>query len=196
MQILKKLFISPSTKPSCGAILCIAVVILTVLPGMRAPFQDTSESKASQVKAVFLYNFTQFVVWPQHIFNNTTSPFVIGVLGENTFGSHLNEVIEGEEVDGHPIVVRYYTSITPNIDECQILFIDKSFSAAKQAIESLKGKPVLTVSDSENFMRHAGMLRFYIEGGKFRIEINQEASRKSGLEISSKLLRIATLYKV
>jgi len=173
----------------------MAVVILTVMPGMRPPFQDTSESKANQVKAVFLYNFTQFVVWPKHVFNNNTAPFVIGVLGENTLGSSLNEVIESEEVDQHPIVVKYYTSITPNIDECQILFIDKSFPAVKQVIESLKGKPVLTVSDSENFTRRAGMLRFYIEGGKVRIEINQETSQKSGLEISSKLLRIATLYK-
>jgi len=175
--------------------LCMAVIILTVLTSMRGPFQDTSESKAYQVKAVFLYNFTQFVVWPQRIFNNDTSPFVIGVLGENTFGPYLNEVIESEGVDGHPIVVKHYASITPNIDECQILFIDKSFPAIKQVTENLKGKPVLTVSDNENFMRHAGMLRFYIEGGKLRIEINQEASQKSGLEISSKLLRIATLYK-
>lgn len=173
----------------------MATVVLMVLPGMRAPFQEASESKANQVKAVFLYNFTQFVVWPQHIFDNETSPFVIGVLGEDTFGPYLNEVIESEEVDGHPIVVRHYKSITAGIDQCQILFIDSSFPAARQAIESLKGKPVLTVSDSQNFMRHAGMLRFYIEGGKLRIEINQEASQRSGLEVSSKLLRIATLYK-
>jgi hypothetical protein len=195
MQILKKLFITRSTKPSSAAILCVAIVILTVMPGMRRPFQDTSESKTSQVKAVFLYNFTQFVVWPKRVFNNNTAPFVIGVLGENTFGPYLNEVIESEEVDEHPIVVKHYTSVTPNIDECQILFIDKSFPAIKQVIESLKDKPVLTVSDSESFMRHAGMLRFYIDGGKLRIEINQEASQKSGLEISSKLLRIATLYR-
>jgi hypothetical protein len=195
MQILKKHFISRSTRTGSAAIPCMAIVILMALPGMRAPFQETSESKANQVKAVFLYNFTQFVVWPQRIFNSKTSPFVIGVLGENTFGPYLNEVIESEGVDGHPIVVRHYKSITPDVDECQILFIDKSFPAVKQAIESLKGKPVLTVSDSENFMRHAGMLRFYIEGGKLRIEINQEASQKSGLEVSSKLLRIATLYR-
>jgi hypothetical protein len=173
----------------------MAFVILTALPGMRAPFQETSESKANQVKAVFLYNFTQFVVWPQRTFNDSTSPFVIGVLGENTFGPYLNQVIESEGVGGHPIVVKHYENITSNIDECQILFIDKSFPSVRQAIESLNGKPVLTVSDNENFMRQAGMLRFYIEGGKLRIEINKEASQKSGLEISSKLLRIATLYK-
>lgn len=194
MQILKP-FIDRFTKPSPAARFCVVALLCMIMPGMRAPVQDTPDSKANQVKAVFLFNFTQFVEWPRRIFNDNTAPFVIGVLGENTFGTYLNEVIESEQVDEHPITIKHYTSVTPRLDECQILFIDKSFPSIKQAVQSLKGKPVLTVSDSEHFMEHDGMLRFYIESGKLRIEINQEASQQSGLEISSKLLRIATLHK-
>jgi hypothetical protein len=195
MQILRRPFFIRLTAIPAVVRSCICVFTLLAIAGMRPPFQGDPESRASQVKAVFLYNFSQFITWPESSFSDPNSPFVIGVLGKNTFGPYLNDVIESEKVNGRPISIKYFTSLTPEIDDCEILFIDKSFPAMEQAIKSTKGKPILTVSDNELFMKQSGILRFYIEGGKLRIEVNQEASSGSGLEISSKLLRIATLYK-
>lgn len=172
----------------------LSAVMVLVITGMRAPLQSP-ESRATQVKAVFLYNFTQFIGWPPSSFDDSQSPFVIGVLGQNTFGTYLSEVVENEKVNDRPITIKYFSSITPEVGECEILFIDKSFPAMKQVIQSTHGKPVLTVSDHEHFTKQAGILRFYIDGGKLRIEINQEATAGSGLEVSSKLLRIATIFK-
>lgn len=195
MQVLKKPTYS-QLAGSCGPVkICIYFFITLAILGMKSPRQSEPESRAIQVKAVFLYNFTQFVEWPESAFNDSNAPFVIGVLGKNTFGTYLNDVVESEKVKGHPITLKYFTGITPDIDECEILFIDKSFPAIEQAVKNTKGKSILTVSDGEHFLKQSGILRFYIEDGKLRIEINQEASSGSGLEISSKLLRIATIYK-
>jgi hypothetical protein len=173
--------------------LIAAMMVLTM--GMRAPLQNSPQSRANQVKAVFLYNFTQFIGWPASSFDDSQSPFVIGVLGQNTFGSYLSEVVENEKVNNRPIIIKYFNNITPEVGDCEILFIDKTFPAIKQVIQSTHGKPVLTVSDHEHFTKQAGILRFYLDDGKLRIEINQEASAGSGLEVSAKLLRIATIYK-
>lgn len=174
--------------------ICAAIFVGLVLQGMRPP-QDDKASREAQLKAVFLYNFTQFVEWPAESFSSTESPFVIGVLGKNTFGTYLDEVIEGETVAGRPIVIKYYESALPEIGECQILFIQKTFPDITKATQLASGKPILTVSDRENFMKQSGMLRFYVESGKIRFEINQDLSSQSGLAISSKLMRLATLYK-
>lgn len=171
------------------------MLMALILTSMQPFPQDDAASRENQVKAVFLYNFTQFIEWPQNSFDTNESPFIIGVLGKNTFDTYLSEVSEGETVAGRSIVIKHYTNITPEIGKCQILFIQKSFSEIKQVTQLTQGKPILTVSDNENFMKQSGMVRFYVESGKIRFEINKEASTESGLIISSKLLRLATLYK-
>src|SRR6185295_43487 len=39
-----------------------------------------------EVKAVFLFNFVQFVDWPMEAFAGPQAPVVIGVLGDDPFG--------------------------------------------------------------------------------------------------------------
>ncbi len=59
-----------------------------------------------QLKAVFLFNFAQFVEWPASAFPNAETPLVIGILGEDPFGAYLDETVRGETVNDRPLVVR------------------------------------------------------------------------------------------
>src|SRR5258705_10422484 len=61
-----------------------------------------------QVKAAFLFNFTQFVEWPPSSFTSAQAPFVIGILGKDPFGTYLEEIISGERINGHPLVIEHY----------------------------------------------------------------------------------------
>jgi len=146
-----------------------------------------------QVKAVFLFNFTQFVEWPASAFPDRQAPFVIGVLGEDPFGLYLDETVKGETVNGHPLVVRRFVS-AEEAKACHILFIngDKG-DRLKQVLTDLKGRSVLTVSDAADFARQGGMIRFITESNKIRIRINLEATKDADLTISSKLLRLAEI---
>lgn len=143
-----------------------------------------------EIKAVFIYNFTQFVTWPEESFQSPADKFVIGVLGENVFGKALEEAVAGEHYQSRPIVVEYYPTVK-DIGRCQILYVGSFANAGVLAGNSA----ALTVGDSEEFMKQKGLLRFYSEGNKIRIEINQAKAIASGLTISSKLLRLATIYK-
>src|SRR6185437_11385368 len=103
-----------------GAVLCmqgsVAAIGTAGPPGMPTEYQ---------VKAVFVYNFSRFVTWPSSAFASADQPFVIGILGADPFGSHLDEAIHGENMDAHPLVVRHFADIA-DIGPCQILFIDQS----------------------------------------------------------------------
>lgn len=147
-------------------------------------------STANQVKAVFLFNFTQFVSWPSFAFDGNTSPFVIGVLGSDPFGAYLDKVVEGERVGNHPIVVQRYTDIK-EAKNCHILFINKNNPA--EVIKALDNQSVLTVSDAEQFAAEGGIIRFYVENNRIRLQINEKAARAANLIISSKLLRLANV---
>lgn len=147
----------------------------------------------SEVKAVFLYNFTGFVEWPGASFTDANAPLVIGVWGDNPFGNYLNDVIANEKKTTHPLQVKYFTRVE-DIKNCHILFINKQKpEQISQAITLLKGTSVLTVGDSPDFVKSGGMIRFLNQDNKVRLQINMSAVKNSELAISSKLLRLAEL---
>ena len=172
---------------------CFFVLIFSLLsiPG-HAPAQQPV-AREYQIKAVFLFNFTQFVQWPAHAFQNASSPLVIGVVGEDPFGPFLNQTVTGEAMANHNLVVERYASID-EVKDCHILFISLTDKQdLRRALDRVKTKPTLTVSDTEGFTRMGGMIRFYNEVGRTRLRINMEPVNESGLIISSKLLRLAEI---
>jgi hypothetical protein len=144
-----------------------------------------------QLKAVFLFNFTQFVNWPERTFPDPQSPFVIGVLGRDPFGSALDEVVRGETVNGRALIVQRYRNVA-ELKHCQILFIDRSAGPdAGKTLESLTHQSTLTVTDFDSQSASPEIIRFLNEGKKVRLRINVDSARDAGLTISSKLLRPA-----
>lgn len=147
-----------------------------------------------QIKAVFLYNFTKFVDWSVPAFPDENAPLVIGILGEDPFGSYLDEVIAGEKLKDHPLLIQRYNS-TEEIRDCHILFINlPDQNKTAEIIESIKGRSILTVSDAPDFLELGGMVRFVTIDKKIRLQINPEASEASAIKISSKLLRLADIF--
>jgi hypothetical protein len=144
------------------------------------------------IKAAFLFNFASFVEWPGAAFANASSPFVIGVIGDDPFGSILEEIIAGEKIAGHPLVLRRFNSRqVTEAAGCHILFVSQSESRRlRPLLQQLRGKPVLTVSDIPNFLDAGGAVAFTTEGS-VHLTINPRAARTGQLSVSSKLLRLA-----
>ena len=165
--------------------------MLLCLPTLAVPVTVQAQAiNEFEIKAVFIYNFTRFVQWPDESFQSPEDKFVIGVLGENVFGRSLEEAVAGEFYQSRPIVVEYYP--TPkDIRKCHILYV-----GSQPNVNSVAGSSaVLTVGERDDFMAQKGHLRFYNEGNKIRIEVNKARAAASGLTISSKLLSLATIYK-
>ena len=159
-------------------------------PATVTPATPTREY---QVKAVFLFNFTQFVEWPADAFAQADAPLVIGVLGEDPFGSFLDETVRGEESNGRRLVVERYHRVE-EIGNCQVLFVSRSEAdRLEQIFAHLNGKRILTVGDVDRFAGRGGVIRFATTAGKLRLRINLDAARSAGLTISSKLLRPAEI---
>lgn len=177
-----------SKKNSTRTWLSLFVILLLSGQSLRA---QSAASKEYQVKAAFLYNFFQFVEWPPDAFPQAQSPLVIGIIGDDPFGSSLNEIVSGEKVNNRPLVIQHYHR-PEEIKVCHILFVCQSESPEmKDLIAGLKNRNILTVSDIEGFTKAGGIIRFVTENNKIRFRINTEAARAANLEISSKLLRAA-----
>lgn len=149
-------------------------------------------SREYDLKAVLILNFTQFVEWPSSAFAGESSPFVIGVLGRDPFGRVLEQVAAGERCGGHPIEVRRFRSVN-DVHDCQILFVvDNEKNDLPRILAALRGKPILTVGDSEGFAVRGGMMRLMKNPeGKIQLRINLDAVKAANLTVSAKLLRVA-----
>ena len=177
-----------------GVSCAVSVLLLThggISVGQTAP--APAPAPEYQLKAVFLFNFAQFVEWPPNVLADPATPLVIGVLGEDPFGSYLDETVHNETVNEHPLVVRRFKGVD-EITTCHILFISRREQARlKQILDGLGGRPVLTVSDADHFAGRGGMIRFVTEGGRIRLRVNLEAAQAANLTLSSKLLRPAQI---
>lgn len=156
-------------------------------------YGQSAPSREYQIKAVFLFNFTQFVDWPRAAFPEDSSPLVIGVLGDDPFGSYLDDIVRGEQVNSRRLTVRRYRR-PEDVRSCQVLFISRSANRdLEKALAALRGTDVLTVGDADAFAVRGGMIQFAMEDGKIRLKINVDAAKASNLIISSKLLRSAEI---
>lgn len=160
--------------------------------GMVSPVQKESPN-AAQVKAVFLFNFAQFVEWPNQTFPAAKAPLIIGVLGKDPFESNLDATIRGESIKGHPLIIHRYNNLQ-DIKNCHILYINLyQPDQLENVLGALKGRRILTISDAPKFAQMGGIIQFVTENNKIRMRINQEAAQASELIISSKLLRLAEI---
>jgi hypothetical protein len=175
----------------------VGVVILatTLMGSSVGPPQKRAANDETEVKAVFLFNFAQFVEWNADALPPTDTPIVIGIIGSDPFGLYLDETVRGEAVNGHPFKIRRYKS-PKEIQGCHILFINPDRSVRLESVLKLvEGQDILTVSDAPNFAKLGGMIQFLNQENKIRLRIKLSAVRESNIKISSKLLSLSEVIE-
>ena len=156
--------------------------------GRREARAEGAAYSEYEVKAAFLFNFVQFVKWPAG-FNG---PVTIGILGDDPFGGALEKTIQGEVVNGRKLAVKRAKAVA-DLKGCQIVFVSNSERGNLAAIlPALAAANVLTVGEQEGFVKQGGAIGFTAGGEKVRFEINNGAAQRAGLEISARLLKLAS----
>jgi hypothetical protein len=168
----------------------LAILFLVFAGGELAQSGDVS--REYHLKSAFLCQFAQYVDWPEPAFESPESPIVFAILGEDPFGTILEEIAQHHRINGRaPKLERHRT--LEEFETAHVLFIARSETERlPQILGALEGRPILTVSDIAGFAEKGGMIGFVIVENRVRYEVNLNAARSVGLEISSKMLRLAT----
>jgi hypothetical protein len=166
----------------------VGLALVLAMPG-AVPAHTANEY---EVKAAFLFNFTRFVDWPASL---GRGPFCIGIEGADPFGGALEEVVKGRTAGGHAIAVKHFNA-GEETAACEIVFISGADSKKlRAALGRLQRAAVLTVGEGRDFCHSGGVIAFEVEDNKVRLDINPEAAQRAHLQISSKLLALATLVR-
>ena len=178
-------FLKPKNLLGCAA----ALALLVSSAGGAARLEPTEYG----LKSVFLYQFCRFMEWPQSAFSSPNDPLVIGVVGEDPFGSLLREAVEGETYHGRPIRIEHYR--TPrDIRRCHILFVSRSLvDDMPEILAQVAGKNVVTVGETDGFLDRGGMIALTADRNRVRLRVNASSLRAANVDVSSKLLRVAEI---
>ncbi|KQC08161.1 MAG: hypothetical protein APR62_05330 [Smithella sp. SDB] len=173
--------------------LIIALIFSVCLSYSNFTFAEEGQPTEAQVKAAFIYNFGKFVEWPADRMGGKY--FVIGVYNDDDFAQVLTEIVSGKFLHEKPILIKQFSRIE-DITGCHILFVGYS---AKDYLAELLNRayksPILMVGDMQDFANRGGMINFRMVGNYMRFEINVNAVQKTGLKMSSQLLKLAIVIK-
>lgn len=138
-----------------------------------------------QLKAAYLVNFLKYVEFPG---NRTTINLCL--FGRDSLGPYLASY-EGRQINGRELHIRKVSS-PEQLADCQELFIPETEEARFAAVLRWADKQaILTISDSDSFIREGGAIALIRSEGRLQFDINTDALNRANLKASSQMLRLA-----
>jgi hypothetical protein len=171
------------------------LVAIVTLIACVSPLRGSAQSAtAPALKAAFLYNFAKFAEWPA----DALAPgqrLAMCVLGDDLVADALEQTIQGRAVEGHALTVQIVKADQP-LRGCHLLFIGgRDASRSRLILNTLSGAVMFVVGESEKFAETGGVAQLIIENERIRFAVNRASIQRARLQISSKLLSLATMVK-
>jgi hypothetical protein len=165
--------------------------LISILMITAARVSAGEEPSEYEVKAAFLFNFSKFVEWPEGTFASAADRITICVLGQDPFGTLLDDAVRDKRVNGREIAVQKTASVS-RVAGCHIVFIASSEQGRlDEILARLADHPLLTVTDSESGAERGAIIELTVDDKRVRFEVNLNAVRRARLKLSSQLLKVA-----
>jgi hypothetical protein len=158
------------------ALLCAQALAMTAAIAQPQPPEE--------LKAQIVFRSLLFVEWP-----GTSLPqgqaLQLCLADEGPLATAL-EGLAGRRINGHALELRRVRG--EQFGGCHVALVGAGFDALRAAVAD---KPVLLVTEAPAMLNLGAMLSLQIEDGRVVFDIGLESARRAGLEISTKLLRLA-----
>lgn len=165
----------------------LAVLLLTLL--VLPANAEGDRASAESVKAGFVYNFAKLSTWPTP--GSGADPLRICTLGRGALNGQLAR-LQGRTVGEREIEIQV-RSPSDQWTKCHVFFVSREDGdRAESILRQLAGQPVLTIGDVPDFAQRGGMIELIELDNKLRFNISLVTVQRSGLRMSSQLLKLAT----
>ena len=166
--------------------MCAALTCAVAAPPAKAQVADRQD----RFKAVFMYNFVDYVAWPDSV---SDRHFTFGILGESPITQLLQEIADRKTDNSRRMSVSVFGGID-EVGACDMLFVSDAFASQMEELKRALGhRSVLTIADTPGLGARGVAINFYVSDDRLRFEINRESLKRAGLYASSQLLKLATL---
>jgi hypothetical protein len=160
--------------------------IITI--GFLVLFNISAKAQETKFIALYLYNFTKYIDWPEE---QKKGEFIIGVVGSNQVHAELLQLAQGKPVGTQIISVKNFRSID-EVSGCHILFLSESQSRrVDQAVSKLAQSSPLIVTQMEGATLFGSAINFVIRDETMKFELKKTNAIKYGLRVHSRLDNLA-----
>ncbi len=162
-----------------------------------APAGAADASVEYQIKAAYLSKFGNFIQWPADGPSSQQKQAFICIYGKDPFGDALDKAVSGRRIGTRDIAIRRISrNAAAEAAGCQILYTGETRAdQLAEVLKAVRGRDVLTVSDTRDGPDAAPIITFLIQNNSVRFEIDERAATENGLVISSQLLALAASVK-
>jgi hypothetical protein len=139
-----------------------------------------------EVKMGFIYNFINFVTWPEKAFNKPDDAIVVCFASDDPSSNVLFQ-LSSQTIRGRKIEVLRYTEGC--VAQSHVFFFgtqDRVF--IQKVLDVAKGRGILTIGEIEGFTQMGGIINFFEENNRLRFKVNIDAAKEEHLTMSSQLL--------
>lgn len=177
-------------------VICFVHLAFPARPVEPSPIpRDMDSPSEYELKAIYLYNFLQFVQWPQEkcrLPGGRAQEIV--VVGDTSLQPVLRSLQAKLREKNKDLTLHFHDSYREGMDlsRCSLLFIAASETKKmSEILKSLDGKHVLTVTDAVDVVDSGVMITLLSRENKIRWTVNRKPVAEAGLKMSAKLLEIA-----
>jgi len=146
------------------------------------------------IKAGLIFNFAAYSHgdWFNSVFDNSyficseSKPFIeVG-----------KKVLKHKFINNTPVKLIHLKSLLTSGDKCHSYYFAGK-NVQEQHITHVKSinKKVMLIGDTSAFIEQGGHINFIVIAGKLRFEINPDALNQSGINISSKVIRLGKIKR-
>jgi hypothetical protein len=140
---------------------------------------NISGKEEYEKKAIFVYNFLSYIIWPP---DSKTETFNIGIVGESPIKQTLAANVYGKKINKQSIVVENYTAG----NNYKILFFTEAGQAQFNKIKKQVTSGVVLFITENSLLENIGShISLYVDGNKVRFTANRKALEKSKLKVSN-----------
>lgn len=188
--------------------------VAAALPARGAVAQNGVDPDTyTAVKAGMILTFARYATWPPAAFDGAGDPVIVAVVGRDPVESALRDIVRDEFVHGRPVRVRRvdpprpsrlgevpdgraWAAFADRLAAAHVVFLAATEREHQGAIvEAVRDRPVMTISDIEDFAERGGMLGLAVRERHIAFDANPRAIERAGLEVSSKVLRLARIVE-
>jgi hypothetical protein len=169
--------------------MCAALIFQCVIANASFAGAGPYIPEKYKIMAGYLLHLPSYIYWP--VAQKVTN---ICIVGTDPFGRFIDEMIELRAVKNEVIpVIAKRLAVGAEIGDCHLVFVSRNDVSPVFWDSIPANRPLLLVSDDPDFTRQGGIISFYNENNRIRMEINLARAREIKLDISSRLLKLVRI---
>ncbi|MDC0598369.1 YfiR family protein [Gammaproteobacteria bacterium] len=167
------------------------LVLVMLLLGNSSQSSENELSREYKIKATYLLNISRYADWPNELFFDSQSDFIMCLQPDSIFSSFLREIVSGEVVtdNNRKIVVNELENIR-DIAHCNLLYLKEYDLALKEF-----NCNCVFIGNTTEYSELGSNINFFTERERVRFEVNVTRLNETGISLQSELLRLARIIR-